>query len=285
MAGSGRTQREMGLATVAYFFLITFGLAWGIGMLFVLFPERVESLVGPMGYANPLFILMVYSPAIAGISLVWRYHGLRGLGRYFRRLFMWKMSGAWWVFLLVGIPACFYAGAALKGNLSDPFPFSPWHAVVPALGMTLMIGPMEEFGWRGVALPLLQRRMVPFWSGLMLGTFWAVWHLPSFFLDGTPQSAWSFGPFFVGVVAVELVLTPIFDSARGSILIPILYHFQLNGPMWPDAQPWDSLFFVAVAVIVVIAKRRLMFSRRGAVTEVLAPAAPSVTGVPALQGA
>ena len=130
---------------------------------------------------------------------------------------------------------------------------------------------MEEFGWRGVALPLLQRRMAPIWAGLLLSTLWATWHLPAFLLEGTPQSEWSFGAFFIGLVAIELTLTPMFDAARGSILIPILYHFQLNGPVWPDAQPIDSYIFIAIAVVVMAVNRKKLFSQGAAPTDLFAP--------------
>jgi membrane protease YdiL (CAAX protease family) len=39
-------------------------------------------------------------------------------------------------------------------------------------------GPVEEFGWRGLALPLLQRKFAPFWASLILGGIWGFWHLP-----------------------------------------------------------------------------------------------------------
>lgn len=42
------------------------------------------------------------------------------------------------------------------------------------------------------------------------------------------ESALSFGMFFVAALAVTVILTPIFNAARGSILIPALYHWQLN---------------------------------------------------------
>lgn len=71
------------------------------------------------------------------------------------------MSVAWWLVLLVGMPTVFYAGAAIKGTLGGPFPFTPWSGVLPALLAALLIGPIEELGWRGVALPLLQRRFAP----------------------------------------------------------------------------------------------------------------------------
>jgi membrane protease YdiL (CAAX protease family) len=159
----------------------------------------------------------------------------------------------------------------MKGTLTDAFPFSPWYNVLPALAMALLIGPLEEFGWRGVALPLLQRRFAPLWASLILGSIWGLWHVPAFLLSGTPQSAWSFGPFFIGVVAIAVILTPMFNAARGSLLIAVLYHFQMNGPAWPDAQPWDTLLFVIVAVVIVLLNRRSMLTREGAVTEVLMP--------------
>lgn len=269
ISSADRQQREP--ISVVVFFGIAFGMSWGLGSLAAFFPDQVEALTGPIGMTNPLFILVVYSPAIAGIGLVWRHYGLAGLRRFFRRLLMWRMPLAWWALLLLGAPSAFYLGALIKGEAFDPFPFSPWYALLPALGLTMVLGPMEEFGWRGVALPLLQRRMAPIWAGLLLSTLWATWHLPAFLLEGTPQSQWSFGAFFLGLIAVELALTPMFDAARGSILIPMIYHFQLNGPLWPDAQPYDSFFFIAIAVVVVTVNRRRMFTRGAAPTELFAP--------------
>jgi membrane protease YdiL (CAAX protease family) len=261
----------MTVRTLTPFLLLAFGLTWGIAALLILFPEPVEAIFGELGYTNPLFILAVYSPGFAGVFLVWRHYGLKGVGRFFQRLRLVRMPAAWWLLLVFGIPACFYLGTVLKGNFGEPFPFSPWHGVVPALIIALFIGPIEEFGWRGLALPLLQRRFAPFWASIVLGVIWAVWHIPAFLLSGAPQSSWSFPAFFVGVVALSVLITPMFNAARGSLLVPVLFHFQTNGPAWPDAQPWDSLVFTLLAAIVVAVNRKALFTREGAVTEVLVP--------------
>ncbi len=70
--------------------------------------------------------------------------------------------------------------------------------------------------------------------------------------------------FLVGSVAVSVILTAMFNVARGSILLAALFHFQLNNPLWPDAQPWDMYLFAVVGI-----NRKQMFSREGAVTNVL----------------
>jgi hypothetical protein len=261
----------MSFRSVRTFFAWTFALSWGVIALLIAFPHQVEALFGEMGYTNPAFVLAVYAPGIVGVAMVWGHYGRKGLTSFFRRLTLWRMSLAWWLVLLLGMPAVFYVGAALNGTLAQPFPFSPWYGVLPALVPALFIGPVEEFGWRGVALPLLQRRFARLWAGLVLGVVAAVWHTPAFLLSGTKQSAWGYGPYFLGVVAIGVILTPMFNAARGSLLVAALFHFQMNGPAWPDAQPWDMLAFVAVAVVVVLVNRRVMLSRDDTVTDVLMP--------------
>lgn len=253
------------------FLLLTFGFTWGIATILILFPDQVSAIFGELRPSNPLFILAVYSPGFAGLFMVWRAYGLRGLSRFFQRLTLWRMSAWWWLFMVLGIPLLMYTGAAMKGGLAEPFPFSPWTGVIPALALALFLGPIEEFGWRGFALPLLQRSFSPFWAGLILGVIWMVWHIPAFLIGGTAQSAWAFFPYFVGGVSMSIVFTAIFNDSRGSLLIPILLHFQLNNPIWPDAQPWDNLLITIIAVVVVALKHRTIFQRDAGVTDILVP--------------
>jgi hypothetical protein len=136
----------------------------------------------------------------------------------------------------------------------------------------LLLGTIEEFGWRGIAQPLLQRKLAPFWAGLIVGIIWATWHLPVFlFGGGVENSAWPIVPFYGGVIALSIILTPMFNSARGSLLIAYLYHFQMMNPIFPDGQPWDNLLFGIAAVIIVILNRHTMFKKGAGVTEVLMP--------------
>jgi len=259
----------MKIKTIYPFIAITFGLTWGLAASIMLLADYLPPFLSELNMSNPLFIIAVYSPGIAGFFLVLRSFGSRGLGSFLRRVFIWQASIWWWLLIVLAIPAIMYAGAAIKGPIENSFPYSPWYQVFPALGLAMLLGPVEEFGWRGVALPLLQRKFTPFWAGLILGAIWMTWHLPAFLMSGSVQSGWSFAPFFAGGVASSIIFTAMFNATSGSLLLAILLHFQMNNPIWPDAQPWDNFLLLALAVVVLIINREKMFQKEGAIQKVL----------------
>ncbi len=261
---------DLRVSALIPFLAIAFGLAWGLFALFALWPGWITQTFGPLSGRHPLFVLAVYAPAIAAFSLVVTKQGLDGLKRFLGRLLLWRAPAIWWAFLIAGIPLIYIIGSALKGNLSAyALPFDTFGATLGAIGFMLILGPMEEFGWRGVALPLLQRKFLPFWASVVLGLIWGLWHLPAFLLSGTPQSAWDFTPFVLGAVSISVILTPLFNTGGGSILLAMLFHFQLNNPLWPDAQLNDTAVFVTAAALVTFLNRKAMFSQGTAVTSVI----------------
>jgi uncharacterized protein len=255
----------LGTRHLLSFFALTFLLSWGVLGLYLGIPGAAD-LLGPVSNSHPLFILAVYAPAIAAFIVVLWEGGIPGLGRFLSRLLLWRVGAAWWLFVLVGVPLVFFAGAAIAGTLNT------WQlpeGLIGAMLFMLVLGPMEEFGWRGFALPLLQRRLAPLLAALIVGAVWGAWHLPAFFLNGTVQSEWSFLPFFLGSLALSIIMTAIFNDARGSILWPMLLHFQLNNPIWPDAQPWDNALITLVALCLVWVRRDAMLSRNAAAAGVI----------------
>ena len=256
--------------TLFPFLIIAFGLAWGILALFIFLTEPMTRIFGPLTGHHPLFFLAVYAPAIAAFTLVARNDGIAGLRRFLGRTLLWRCSIIWYAFLLVGIPVIFYFGAVLKGTLFEaPFQFRSIQSLFMALLFAAIKGPVEEFGWRGLALPLLQRELAPFWASLILGGVWGFWHLPAFLLSGTQQSQWSFAPFFLGCIALSVIVTALFNASQGSILLSAFFHFLVMNPIFPDAEPYDTYLFVGAAVLVVWFSRKTMFTRKAAILEVI----------------
>lgn len=252
------------------FLLIAFGLAWAIIALYIFLPQRMGAWFGQLTGNHPLFYLAVYAPAIASFVIVLYYGGLTGMRRFLGRVLLWRCSIGWYAFLIVGVALVFIVGSALNGNLfTEPFPFESYQAVFLALLLAAVKGPIEEFGWRGLALPLLQRKYAPVWAGLILGFVWGLWHLPAFLLSGTQQSEWSFTAFFAGCLAISVIATALFNRSGGSILLPAIFHFSLINPIFPDAQPYDTYLLTVVAAAIVWWNRDDMLSRDGSVVEVI----------------
>ena len=70
-------------------------------------------------------------------------------------------------------------------EIADFAQFSGLPSGLGVIGVALLIvvvnGFGEETGWRGYALPQLQKRFSPLTSTLILAGFWAGWHIPQFF--------------------------------------------------------------------------------------------------------
>ena len=259
-----------------FFALVTFGITWSVLGGYIYFPEQATATFGEISGAHPLYFLATWAPGIAGILLVLAFGGFRGLRAFLSRLLLWRCAPVWWLFILVGVPLVFMAGSLIKGGpLLAPVPPEGVGVMVSLMFMMLFLGPVEEFGWRGVAQPILQRHVAPFWAAVIIGSVWGFWHLPAFSLAGVVFAEWNFLPFFVGNITLAILVTPFFNASRGSLLLPMLYHWQLNNPFWPDAQPYDTWLLVLVAAAIVWWKRDEMFSREGAVTEVIPSGARS----------
>jgi len=263
-------------SALVLFLAVTFLITWGVIGSYVIAPDFAVSTFGEISGSHPLFFLATWSPAIAAFIVLYLHGGLTGIRAFLGRLLMWRGSWGWAAFILVIIPLVFVAGSLIKGGpFLAPLPPEGAGAVLAVMVMMLFLGPVEEFGWRGVMQPLLQRHMAPIWAGIIIGATWGFWHLPAFFLAGVVFTDWNFLPFFVGNITLAVLVTPIFNSARGSLLWPMLFHWQLINPFWADAQPWDTWLLVAVSVVVVWWNRDTMFSREGTVTAVIPAAHPT----------
>jgi membrane protease YdiL (CAAX protease family) len=113
-------------------------------------------------------------------------------------------------------------------------------SVLPYLGafvfMVLIGGPLfEEPGWSGFAQPRLQLIYSPLVGGLILGSLWALWHLPGYLIpsqdltDIPPRgTVLDFVVFALALIALRLVIQWVFNNTKGSVLMAILVHASWN---------------------------------------------------------
>lgn len=256
---------DISTRAVVPFLLLTFGITWGLMALMIQQGDLMELLFGDLGVTHPVYILAVWAPAIVAFAMVLLHAGPGGAQRFLGRLSPRGVAPAWWALAFFALPLVKIFSAILNGvPFSQLLVLQPFGEVLLVTAFMLVLGPVEEFGWRGLMLPLLQRVMAPVWAGLVVGFAWAIWHIPAFYLGGTPHTAWALAPFVIGVTAVGVVMAVVYNRTGGNLLLPIVIHWQLNVAFWPEAQPWENYLNVALAAALVWTHRDHVFSRQRA---------------------
>ena len=127
------------------------------------------------------------------------------------------------IFLLL---ACF---AAAIGSTQSGYGLWDWPALlrIPHLFLpNLLVAPLgEEPGWRGFALPRLQKRLHPLAAAVVLGFLWANWHLPLFLVSFYTTPYWLYVPFLMGA---SVIIGIGFEVSGESTITAIYLHGLLN---------------------------------------------------------
>jgi membrane protease YdiL (CAAX protease family) len=88
----------------------------------------------------------------------------------------------------------------------------------------------EEVGWRGYALPTLQRKNSALVSSLIIGVFWALWHWPHFAVKDSAMAVnyHNFLLFAIFTSLNSISYTWLYNSTNGSLFTTSLYHASIN---------------------------------------------------------
>ncbi|MBI5878295.1 MAG: CPBP family intramembrane metalloprotease [Chloroflexi bacterium] len=260
---------------LASFFLITFLATWGIAGLFFLFPDQIVALTRKQVDAyHPLFRIAASAPTFSAFLVILRVRGKPGLLAFLASYLDFAIRRRWYAYVFGGMVGF---GLVLRfvetsWGLAVPIlPFS-WTSFIPfALYWPLFDpGPLgEEAGWRGFALPLLQRRFPPFWASAVLGTIWSIWHLPAFYVSTLNQSTLSFLLFLTSNIMLVMFMTSAYNATRGNLPLMIVIHWAYN--LTGVFVSMDVFYFAAYGALFLAAT--LLMSR-------LRPATPMREPIP-----
>src|SRR4051794_8829635 len=173
---------------LTFYFIIAYAGTWLVWLPLAL----SEDGSGLLPFSNPLlattFAFAAFlGPFLSGFVMTGATEGRAGLGRLLRRFVLWRVGIQWYLFVLLGVPLIFTLTTVLMPGAAASFKGLATLAPLPLLGLFVYVfflgGPLgEEPGWRGFALPRLQRLHGPLVGSLILGPLWALWHLPLFFV-------------------------------------------------------------------------------------------------------
>jgi membrane protease YdiL (CAAX protease family) len=249
------------------FLLLTLGLTW---LLWI--PAGLLLSAGGSAFSMPVVMVQTAGaamPSLVAIALVRFLYGKRQLRELFGRVRPWRGDKRWYAVAILLAPLLAACSIGIRAWLDDDFAVAPTSplgellAEVGVVGLLLTLPLMfvgllfsspilEEFGWRGFALPKLQQRLNALASGSILGGVTGLWQAPLAFAVGGESPV----PYFLGGVGTSILMTWIFNSTGGNLLMAILFHGSLAvalTPLHPGGQdPVLPLLTWLVVLVVVL---------------------------------
>ena len=216
------------------FFLLTFLITWGIGAIYLLFPAQLVALTSKdADRYHPLFVFAACAPTLSAFAVVLSLRGRQGLLLFWARYLDTGIRLRWYGVVFAAIVLLGFVTRSIqqwRGLPTPELPFGWWSFAPFAVYYVLADpGPLgEEGGWRGFALPLLQRRLSPLWASIVLGVAWSIWHLPAFYVSALVQSGFSFPLFLSATVGLSAFMTAVFNASRGALPLMIVIHWAYN---------------------------------------------------------
>jgi uncharacterized protein len=220
------------------FFVLAYAFTWLAAWMPLVLSEDGAGLLSyrwPLGLYATIAIASFVGPFLSAFIMTGITEGREGVGRLLRQLVLWRVGFRWYLFALIGLPAIMVLSVIFLPGAMASFQGLATLAPLPLLVLFVYVfflgGPLgEEPGWRGFALPRLQRRYGPLVGSLILGPIWAFWHLPLFWAP-----AWNLPPtvlnivlFVIAATAFTMVMTWVFNNTKGSLFMAVLVHTSFD---------------------------------------------------------
>ena len=257
------------------FFVVTFVWSWLIWLPLALAGASIipigKDLLGAL--TVPSVALGAFGPAVGAFYCLRTLRGKGAVRQYLRGLL--DLRFGWWGWLapplvLGGTTWLAWILPELWGEPRLPMLLpSVWVFLPFLLLMVFLGGGQEELGWRGYILDPLEERLGPWLGNVVLGTVWAVWHVPLFFIQGTTQRFVPFLGFTLYMIGSSYFLAAIREASGKRTMAGLIAHGWSNGfvPLFPTIVMaagasqqrywiWAGLTLLA-GVIAMIARSRV----------------------------
>ncbi len=234
----------------------------------------------------------MFGPAFAAFAVAAIGGGEAGIRDLGRRVLRLPLRSPWFWILAPSPLLVALATVGVRSALELPSPSLALFASYPGLPpmplvtifdlVLLGVGFGQEVGWRGFALPRVQRRAGPLAGALLVGGAWGAWLLPLVLLHtprGGAVDAARLGLAAVLVAASSVVLAFVMARTNGSVPAAALWHGSLRvvtGTAGGKGPVGEAVFWAVVlgAGAVVAAELHLRRSGRSVLAPLPADAGP-----------
>ena len=218
-------------------------------------------------------------PMLAALLVTAIISGREGLRELASRIFKWRVGARWHLFAWLAPVVIYLVGTVvvrLVWNVWPDFRLFGRTNEYPQLPLLvfwaaniIFFGFGEEIGWRGFALPRMQKKYNALAATAILSVFWTIWHLPLFwFIPGYMKMGLGdfMGlslSFFLGAV----IFTWLYNSTKGSILIAAIFHGAMDiaftTPSPGNLDVVTGILMTVLGIIILLTHKPATLSRSG----------------------
>jgi len=218
---------------IVSFVLATFFISYVVGIIIAIILGAVEKRLGlhDQPFSN---VIVKYGPSLAGFITAYAIYGKERLKNLLKKGMQLNGKFSLTALAVFGPPLMLFLPAHLAGlHKSGDVASLSWLWLFGQFLLSRLFlggGFGEEFGWRGFMLPEMNKKYSLFWSTLVVGVVWTLWHVPAYFLSNKGQED-PLLPFAVQVVAFSFLFSWFYLKSGESVLIVALLHASFNASM------------------------------------------------------
>jgi len=220
------------------YFLLSYTFFWGflVMIIVILGMLRLQPDALPAWAMPVIGILGSWMPNLAAVTVTGVLAGREGIGQLLGKFLAYRIPVRWYLIALFPFPLAFVAaglyrlaGGSAPGSMGLSLGF--WAGLI---FLNLLQGATgEEAGWRGFALPRLQKTLGPLKASLVLGLLWDFWHLPLWLLSGYSGLDLLIYvlAFSVSIISLTFLITWITSKTPNSLIPIVITHFSFNASL------------------------------------------------------
>ena len=179
-----------------------------------------------------------FTPMLSAILVLATFPRAGGVRPYLRQIKTWRVPAFWYAIALLGPFVLLFLDEGanlLRGGtlprqwVAFPSPSNPGPGGLAFFCVPIVLSFTEEFGWRGFALPRLQKRYGALSASIIVGVIWGTYHL--WIMPICPHCLSLTDVLvtqYLRLIATAVIYGWIYNSAKGTLFLACLAHAGHN---------------------------------------------------------
>ena len=215
------------------FLVITFGLCWGLASLFMIFNDFFAKIFGDASFTNPVVMVALYSPSIAGVVVYGLMGGWKAIKNLFGKFIPRKQDLIWFP-IVIGM-ALLYLVCIHFGSIVFGFDVPEMTLTFNQMVIEVVKNLFEEagilggvLGWIGFLMPYFQKKYNSnVKAGLLTGLIFGIYVLPGYMISSFELAA-AFPLYVIQIMLFLVFVSYMFNATNGNLLYYVILFWLIS---------------------------------------------------------